>query len=85
MQEQVSLIFYNLRHNNNFNSGLSVKVGAQQGTNRISCTKMHLRGVVQHNNKLQQAALHHTSHVSDLEAGMTNGFHNSSKIFVKYF
>lgn len=46
---------------------------------------MHLRAVVQHNNKLQQAALHHTLHVSDLEAGMTNGFHNSSKIFVKYF
>lgn len=46
---------------------------------------MHLRAVVQANNKLQQAALSHTSHVSDLEAGMTNGFHNSSKIFVKYF
>lgn len=46
---------------------------------------MHPRAVVQHNNKLQQIALYHTSHVSDLEAGMTNGFHNSSKIFVKYF
>lgn len=46
---------------------------------------MHLRAVVQPNNKLQQAVLRHTSRVSDLEAGVTNGFHNSSKIFVKYF